>query len=165
MNAAPRNTWRPALVALAAAVGASAAGRLATDIGPWYQALAKPSWQPPDWLFGPVWTTIYVLGVIAATLAWRRAPAATARRHLLAAFAVNLLLNVAWSVLFFRLQRPDLALGGVCLLWLSIAVLIFLVWPWSRLASLLLVPYLAWVGFAAFLNLTIVQLNAPFAGG
>lgn len=165
MNAVSRDMLRPALVALAAAVGVSVAGRLATDIGPWYESLSKPAWQPPDWLFGPVWTLIYALGVIAATLAWRHAPAAAARRHLLSAFAVNLVLNVSWSVLFFSMERPDWALAGVCLLWLSIASLIFLVWPWSRLASLLLTPYLAWVGFAAFLNLTIVQLNAPFPGG
>jgi tryptophan-rich sensory protein len=165
MNAVPRPPWRPALAAFAAAIGASIAGRLATDLGPWYRELAKPTWQPPDWAFGPVWTTIYALCVVAATLAWLRAPDGAARRHLLWAFAVNLALNVGWSVLFFRLQRPDWAVAGVGLLWLSIAALIFLVWPWSRLASLLLTPYLAWVGFAAFLNLTIVQLNAPFAGG
>jgi tryptophan-rich sensory protein len=165
MNAIQRSSARPAMLALAVAVLASVAGRLATDIGPWYGALAKPSWQPPDWAFGPVWTTIYALCVVAATLAWRRAPTAAARRHLLAAFGINLVLNIGWSVLFFRLQRPDFALGGICMLWLSIAALIFLVWPWSRLASLLLAPYLAWVGFAAFLNLTIVQLNGPFAGG
>jgi translocator protein len=164
MNAVRPGAWRPALAALAAAIVASAAGRLATEIGPWYRALEKPAWQPPDWAFGPVWTTIYALCVVAATLAWRRAPDRSARRHLLAAFGVNLLLNVGWSVVFFTLQRPDWAVVGVGLLWLSIAALIFLVWPWSRLASLLLTPYLAWVGFAAFLNLTIVQLNAPFAG-
>jgi tryptophan-rich sensory protein len=165
MSAVQRSSARPALLALAVAVGASAGGRLATDIGPWYQSLAKPSWQPPDWAFGPVWTTIYALCVIAATLAWRHAPTAASRRHLLAAFAINLALNIGWSLLFFQLQRPDVALGGICLLWLSIAALIYLVWPWSRVASLLLAPYLAWVGFAAFLNLTIVQLNGPFAGG
>jgi tryptophan-rich sensory protein len=164
MNAVRQGPWRPALAAFAAALVASAAGRLATEIGPWYRALEKPAWQPPDWAFGPVWTTIYALCVVAATLAWRRAPDAAARRHLLAAFGVNFVLNIGWSFVFFTLQRPDWAVVGVGLLWLSIAALIFLVWPWSRVASLLLTPYLAWVGFAAFLNLTIVQLNAPFAG-
>lgn len=164
MTPARGGVAKPAALALLVAIVASAAGGLATDIGPWYQALAKPTWQPPDWLFGPVWTTIYALGVVAATLAWRHAPDRAARRRLLVAFAVNLLFNFGWSVLFFRLQRPDLALYEIGLLWLSIVALVVIIWPWSRLGAVLLLPYLAWVGFAAWLNFTIVQLNGPFGG-
>lgn len=83
---------------------------------------------------------------------------------MLTAFAVNVLLNVAWSLLFFRLQRPDYALVEVTLLWASIATLMVVMWPYSRTSSALLVPYIVWVTFASFLNLGIVQLNAPFAG-
>ena len=83
---------------------------------------------------------------------------------MLIAFAINLSLNIMWSLLFFRLQRPDFALYQVPFLWLSIAVLIALMWRYSRTSSLLLVPYLLWVSFAAYLNFTIVQLNAPFPG-
>jgi tryptophan-rich sensory protein len=164
MTPARGSVAKPAALALLVAVAASALGGLATDVGPWYQALAKPSWQPPDWLFGPVWTTIYAFAVIAATLAWRHAPDTRARRRLVIAFAINLALNLGWSVLFFHLQRPDLALYEVGLLWLSIAALVVIIWPWTRLGAALLLPYLAWVGFAAWLNFTIVQLNGNFPG-
>jgi tryptophan-rich sensory protein len=155
---------KPIALAFVAAVIASAAGALSTELGPWYYALVRPSWQPPDWLFGPVWTTIYACAAIAASLAWQRAPARAQRTRMLIAFAINLSLNIMWSLLFFRLQRPDFALYQVPFLWLSIAVLIALMWRYSRTSSLLLVPYLLWVSFAAYLNFTIVQLNAPFPG-
>jgi tryptophan-rich sensory protein len=155
---------KPIALAFVAAIIASAAGALSTDIGPWYYSLVKPSWQPPDWLFGPVWTTIYACAAIAASLAWLRAPSRSQRITLLIAFAVNLGLNILWSLMFFRMQRPDFALYEVGFLWLSIVVLIGIMWNYSRTSSLLLVPYLLWVSFAAYLNFTIVQLNAPFPG-
>jgi translocator protein len=139
------------------------AGGAVTVLGPWYEALRKPSWQPPGWLFGPVWTLIAILTAIAAVMAWRRADAAS-RRVLIFAFALNGLLNFLWSVLFFFWRRPDLALIEVAFLWLSIALLIVLSARQSRLAGALLVSYLLWVSFAAFLNWTIVALNTPFAG-
>jgi benzodiazapine receptor len=164
MTAARGGVAKPAALALLAAIVVGALGGLATDTGPWYQGLVKPGWQPPDWLFGPVWTTIYALAVVAATLAWRHAPDARARRRLVIAFAVNLALNLGWSVLFFHLRRPDFALLEVGLLWLSIAALVVIIWPWTRLGAALLLPYLAWIGFAAWLNFTIVQLNGNFPG-
>lgn len=133
-------------------------GSLATDIGPWYRSLAKPSWQPPDWVFGPVWTTIFVLCAVSAALAWRSAEAA-ARPAVVALFVVNGLLNVLWSFLFFYLKRPFLAGLEIILLWASIAVLIWYVGQRSRMAALLLLPYLLWVSFATAINWTIVQLN------
>lgn len=164
MTRAGSVTWKPVALALLGAALASILGALATDLSPWYYQLHKPSWQPPDWLFGPVWTTIFAAAVIAALIAWRKAPDRASRVRVAQAFVVNLVLNVAWSLLFFRLRRPDFALVEVTLLWSSIAALIVLMWPYSRMSSALLLPYLAWVSFAAFLNLSIVRLNAPFPG-
>ena len=137
------------------------AGALLTDIGEWYFSLEKPAWQPPDWAFGPVWTTVFTATATAAVLTWLNAP--TERAVLAAAFGINAILNIAWSWLFFRLRRPDWALVEVMLFWLSIAVLIFVCARIDARAGWLLVPYLAWVSFAAYLNLTIVRLNRPFA--
>ena len=149
---------KPIYIAILLALVVGGLGGAATTIGPWYYGLAKPSWQPPDWLFGPVWTTIYVLTAIAGVRAWRRGNP-TERRFFAGALALNLVLNVLWSVIFFTLKRPDLALLEVVPLWLSIALLMLLVRRCSPLSSVLLLPYLLWVGFAAYLNWTIVRLN------
>ena len=154
---------RPAIAGALAACAVAALGGLVTELGPWYYALRKPAWQPPDWLFGPAWTLIFGLAAIAGVLAWRGAASGRERRRVLLLFALNALLNVAWSWLFFRQQRPDWALYEVAALWLSIGALIVGLAPMSRTASALLVPYLAWVTFAAFLNYAIVARNAPFA--
>ncbi len=153
-----RGSKKPILIATLLAILVGGLGGAATDIGPWYFSLVKPAWQPPDWLFGPVWTTIYVLTAIAGVRAWRRGNL-TERRFFAGALALNLVLNVMWSVIFFTLKRPDLALLEVVPLWLSIALLALLVRRYSPLSSVLLLPYLAWVGFAAYLNWTIVRLN------
>jgi translocator protein len=154
---------RKAIVGAAlAAVALAVLGGLATEIGPWYYALKKPSWQPPDWLFGPVWTTIYALATISGLKAAMAAPDGAARRGIVIAFVVNAFLNVLWSLLFFRLHRPDWALYEVGFLWLSIAALMVVVGRHRTLSAWLLLPYLLWVSFAAFLNYTIVQLNGPF---
>lgn len=154
---------RQVAVATLAAVVVMAAGGFATILGPWYEALRKPAWQPPGWVFGPAWTMISILTVIAAVLAWRRAETLAMRRWLVVAFALNGGLNFLWSVLFFTLRRPDWALVEVVFLWLSILSLVILCGRLSRLSGVLLLPYLLWVSFAAFLNWTIVGLNAPFA--
>lgn len=153
---------RALAVAVAGVTVVALLGGLATEIGPWYRALTKPSFQPPDWLFGPAWTAIFAAVAVAFADAWCAAPASQ-RRRLIVAGLLNGALNVLWSVLFFKLRRPDWALGEVVLLWLSIAALIAIVRPWSRRASLLLCPYLAWVTFAAILNLAVVVLNSPFS--
>lgn len=136
-------------------------GGAATEIGPWYFQLQKPSWQPPDWLFGPAWTTIYVLTSIAGVKAWRRADEVH-RRYFLGALLLNLVLNLLWSLIFFTSQRPDIALLEVVPLWLSILLMVLLVRGYSPQSALLMLPYLGWVAFAAYLNWTIVKLNAPF---
>lgn len=158
------NNGRPLMVAALVVVVLAIAGARLTDIGPWYFALRKPSWQPPDWLFGPAWTLIFALTAAAAAIAWNRAETAETRRMLEVAFVANALLNVAWSWLFFTLRRPDWALIEVAAFWVSIVVLIGLASRVSTPAALLLVPYLAWVSFASVLNWTIVRLNAPFGG-
>lgn len=138
-------------------------GIVATDLSSWYYALRKPSWQPPDFLFGPVWTTIFVLAAIAFVLGWESPGASPSRRQaLVAAYVANGVLNTLWSVLFFRMKRPDWALVEVVPLWLSIAAMILVLWPLSRLAALLVVPYLVWVTFATVLNRAIIRLNGPF---
>jgi tryptophan-rich sensory protein len=155
--------WGPILVAAIAACAVAAVGGLATEIGPWYRQLRKPSWQPPDWAFAPAWTLIFSLTAWAGVLGWWHAPDDAARATVIAAFAANGVLNMLWSVLFFKLRRPDWALLEVVLLWLSIAVLIATLAALSTLGAWLLVPYLLWVSFAAYLNLTIFRLNRPFA--
>ena len=147
-------------VAAVAAIGVALLGGLATDTGAWYQALKKPSWQPPPWAFGPAWTLIFTLIAASGVVAWRAAPEARTRHWLVTLFAINGLLNVAWSVVFFAVRRPDLAVVEVALLWASIVVLVVFTWRFSRSASLLLLPYLAWVSFAAVLNFTVARLNA-----
>jgi len=164
MTSAYGPIWRPILLAAAWALGVALLGGLMTDLGPWYEGLRKPDWQPPGWLFGPVWTAIFAMTAIAGAAAWRRTRTARDRRLILTLFLLNGILNVLWSLLFFRLHRPDWALGEVLLLWLSVLVLLIVVARFSRGAGWLLAPYLIWVAFAGFLNYTVVKLNAPFGG-
>jgi len=159
---AERNRLLPIAVAAGSAILVASVGATMTDIGPWYQGLAKPSWQPPDWLFGPAWTLIFALAALSAATAWRDAPDQASREWMVGLFAINGVLNILWSALFFRLRRPDWALVEVAFLWLSVLALILLLRRDSRLAAWLLSPYLAWVTFAAVLNLAVVRLNAPF---
>jgi benzodiazapine receptor len=140
----------------------AAAGAFLTELSPWYHALRKPSWQPPDWLFGPAWTLILGLASVSAFLAWHNAPDTGSRFLVAGLFLLNGVANVLWSPLFFKLQRPDWAVREVPFLWLSVLVPIVLLAPLSPTASLLLLPYLLWVSFAAVLNLMIVRLNGPF---
>ena len=153
----------PLIVTGVAALVITGAGGLLTEIGPWYRQLRKPSWQPPDWLFGPAWTLILALAAWSAALAWTTAPTAGERTIVVILYSLNGLFHLVWSPLFFKLKRPDWALLEVPLLWLSVLAPMIFVYSFSPLASLLLLPYLLWVTFAAYLNLTIVRLNGPFA--
>jgi benzodiazapine receptor len=152
----------PVIVALVIALFVAFLGGSMTDLGPWYQALETPAWKPPDWLFGPAWTLIFALAALSAATAWRQAPDRSSREWLIALFALNGFLNVLWSLLFFRLRRPDWAMFEVIFLWLSILVLIVVLAGYSKNASRLLYAYLAWVSFAALLNWSVVQLNPAF---
>jgi benzodiazapine receptor len=152
------------VIAVVWGIAVAGAGAFLTELSPWYHALRRPSWQPPDWLFGPAWTVILGLASLSLYLGLRNSPDRNARLLILGVFALNGVLNVLWSPLFFKLRRPDWALAEVPLLWLSILLPIILLWAVSRAGSFLLVPYLVWVTFAAVLNLTIVRLNRPFTG-
>ena len=158
MNQAAHSSKKPILFAFLLALAVGGIGGALTEIGPWYTSLVKPSWQPPDWVFGPVWTLIYITTGIAGVRAWRLGDASQ-RRLFVIALLINCMLNVLWSLLFFKMHRPDLALIEVVALWLSIVPLILLPLRYSPRSSLLMLPYLAWVSVAAYLNLTIVRLN------
>ena len=151
-------SWQPYAVTAGALVVVGGVGALATDIGPWYRDLRKPSWQPPDWAFGPVWTTIYGFIIASVGLAWNAAPD-EARTTIVVVVAINFVVNTLWSLLFFKWRRPSWSLIEVVPLWLSIVWMMVVFHPHSALAAWLLTPYLAWVSVAAYLNLTIVRLN------
>ena len=152
----------PASVAAVTTLLIAALGATITVLGPWYYGLVQPAWAPPAMLFGPAWTLIFGLCAMAAATAWMETPASGARVTIIGLFALNGFLNLLWSFLFFRLERPDLAAFEVWFLWASIALLIAVCWRSSRLAALLLVPYVIWVTFAAALNTAVVTLNKPF---
>ncbi len=154
--------WLPILVAGGGAVLLGGLGGLMTPIDGWYAGLNKPSWQPPNWAFGPAWTLILGLAAWSAVVAWNAAPDDAARMRVVILFAVNALCHAAWSPLFFRLRRPDWALIEVVFLWSSLVALIVGLWPIAHMASLLIVPYFLWVSFAAWLNRVIVAMNRPF---
>ena len=137
-------------------------GGLMTKVGAWYEALRKPTWNPPNWAFGPAWTLILGLAAWAGVLAWTHASSASDHGRIAALYGVNILLHGLWSPLFFNLKRPDWALIEVPFLWLSILALMIGLAPFSVLAAWLLAPYLLWVSFAAFLNAVIVRMNRPF---
>jgi len=130
--------------------------------GAWYERLKKPSWRPPNWLFAPAWTVLYLMIAVAGWLVWRQAGLAGAGLAL-AVYAVQLMLNAAWSPLFFGLHRPDLGFVDIILLWMSILATIVLFGPIQSVAALLLVPYLAWVTFAGALNFAVWRLNSESA--
>lgn len=152
----------PVTVATVAALCVAALGATVTDLGPWYQGLDKPDWNPPDVVFPMGWTVIYALITVSAITAWRAARTSAEAEWVIGLFALNGFLNISWSLFFFRLQRPDWAFVEVIVLWLSILVLIVYCGRFSKRAAALLVPYLAWVSFASALNWAVVELNAPF---
>lgn len=143
-----------------AVIAVSVAGGMitASSIPDWYQSLAKPSWTPPNWVFGPAWTILYFLMAIAVWLIWRGRRLAPVQAAL-AAWWVQLALNFFWTLLFFGLRQPLAALVEIAVLWIAILVTIVLFYRVRRSAALLLLPYIAWVGFAASLNAGIVALN------
>ena len=136
-------------------------GGLATApaIPTWYATLVKPTWTPPGWVFGPVWTVLYALMGIAAARVWIRHRQTSAGKRSLALFGAQLAMNAEWPVLFFGLKAPGSALVAIVILWGAIAALILWWWRLERPSSLLLIPYLAWVSYATALNAAIWQLN------
>lgn len=161
-------TWRPTVVrqvawligfiAVCFIVAGLGAAVTATSVDGWYRTLEKPSWNPPDWLFGPVWTALYFLMAVAGWLVWRRVGWTRARGPL-GLFGLQLALNVGWSAIFFGLHRPGFAFLEIVVLWLAIAATALGFRSKSAMAALFLVPYLAWTSFALVLNLAIWSLN------
>jgi tryptophan-rich sensory protein len=149
------------IVSIAICFLAAAIGGFSTTMSvdsSWFDELKKPSWNPPNWLFGPVWSILYLMMSISAWLVWKQAGLTKAKGSL-AWFTFHLLLNVLWSVFFFGLRQPGWAAIEIVLLWVSIVISIVLFFRHSKLAASLLVPYLAWVTFATALNWTIWSLN------
>jgi translocator protein len=128
------------------------------DVAGWYAGLRKPSFNPPNWIVGPVWTALYVLMGVAAWMVWSQ-PVAQLRTYALVWFAIQLALNFLWSLIFFRWHAIAGALGEISFLWLAIVATMVMFWEVRPLAGWLLVPYLAWVSFAIALNLGIFRLN------
>lgn len=160
-NVSEPTRWIGLVGFLVVCLGAGALGAVATtpEIEGWYQTIAKPSWNPPAFIFGPVWTTLFVLMATAAWLVWKPAGFQAATTPL-TLFACQLVLNVAWSWIFFGMHQPGWACVEIVILWLAILATAIAFFRHSKVATLLLLPYLAWVSFATILNFTIWSLNA-----
>lgn len=143
-------------------IAVSIGGALLTEIGPWYLALKHPDWKPPDWAFGVIWTTIFIFSAIAWVLAWQAMGESQPRIILAGLFILNALLNGFWSFLYFKLHRPDWSLIEAAILWISVLLIIVVMWKFSKIAAFLMMPYLIWVSCAIFLNYETVRLNGPF---
>jgi len=125
------------------------------SISTWYTTLNKPSFNPPNWIFGPVWTLLFIMMAISFYLVWQKGLTLTA----VLIFVLQLILNILWSLFFFYLKNPALALMEIIFLWLAILANIVIFYSISKTTGFLLVPYILWVSFAAFLNYTITSLN------
>ena len=146
-------------IAIPVAVGSVAGLFTRPEIDGWYKALNKPEWQPPNWLFGPVWTLLYILMGIAFYLVWRSHTTANRKRVAITLWIVQLVFNFFWSFIFFRQHQLDWALGEIIVLWVFILLTIFGFARINRTAAWLLVPYISWVSFACLLTYAIYQLN------
>jgi tryptophan-rich sensory protein len=147
-----------AFIALCLAVAAVGGAVTATSVGTWYAGLAKPSFNPPDWLFGPVWTALYLMMAVAAWRVWRARGLADARAAL-GLWALQLALNLVWSFVFFGARMIGAALAEIVVLLLAILATLALFWRIDRAAGWLMVPYAAWVGFATLLTAALWRLN------
>ncbi len=154
----PRNHQVLALIgwlALCISAGSTAAF---VSTGGWYENLYKPSWNPPSWVFGPVWSLLYVMMAVAAWLVWREG-GWRRQKQCLTLFLVQWILNTLWTPIFFGMHRLDWAFAEILLLWLALVATIRCFWPVQKASGLLLLPYLAWISFAAVLNFTIWRMN------
>ena len=147
-------------VAVVVCFGAAAIGGAATTQGlaEWYDTLSKPAWNPPNWIFAPVWFVLYLLMSTSVWLVWRKAAIGVVTLPI-ACFGVQLVLNSFWSVMFFGMRQPGWAAIEIVVLWLAIAATMWLFRKHSSLAAGLLIPYLLWVSFASVLNITIWSMN------
>jgi tryptophan-rich sensory protein len=146
-------------VAICLLAGALGGWVTSQSVVEWYPTLNKPAWNPPAWIFAPVWTTLYVMMAVAAWLVWKKGRRGSGARLALALFFIQLALNCLWSFLFFGARSPGWALVDIVALLAALAATTWAFFHHSRLAGALMLPYLAWVSFAGFLNFTIWQLN------
>ena len=150
----------PLVFFLTVCLGVSAVGGwiTQTSVNDWYQTLAKPPMNPPDWVFAPTWITLYVMMAVAGWRVWLR-PENSLRRMAMVAFAIQLMLNLIWSFIFFGAKSPGFAAIEIVLLWISILITLLLFWRIDRFAGWMMCPYVLWVSFAIYLNISIVLLN------
>lgn len=146
-------------IAIPLLVGGASGFFTVTGVESWYQTIQKPSWNPPNWVFGPVWTTLYIMMGIAFFLVWKEDTSEELKKIAIALFAVQLILNFFWSFIFFNLQQPGWALVEIIAMWFFILLTIFAFAQVNKTAAWLLVPYISWVSFATILNYSIWQLN------
>lgn len=147
-------------IGLPVAVGAIAGLFTNTEINTWYQEIDKPSWQPPGWVFGPVWTLLYVLMGVALYLVWKSDAPVKTKRMAITLWIIQLVFNFFWSFIFFRQHQIDWALAEILVLWFFILLTIIYFSRISKLAAWLMVPYISWVSFASLLTYAIYQLNS-----
>jgi len=140
------------------AVGSVSGIATASGLSDWYMALNKPVFNPPNYLFGPVWTTLYILMGISLYMVWKSTHG-TARNHALLVFGIQLILNFAWSFIFFYFKKPGWAFAEILLIWISIVIMILLFYRLNKWTAFLQIPYILWVSFASVLNAFIWQLN------
>ena len=160
VSAANKGDWIGLIISILICFAVAALGSLATtpEIPAWYRGLKKPAWTPPNWLFGPAWTALYLAMAVAVWMVWKRAEGVGGNAAL-RVFAIQLALNLAWSFIFFKFHNPALAFAEIVLLWIAIAVTILKFAYVSEIAAWLLVPYLIWVTYAASLNFAIWRMN------
>lgn len=147
-------------VAIPVAAGAVSGFFTSTGLGSWYQSIIKPSWNPPGWVFGPVWTLLYIMMGIALYLVWKTGAASALKKTAITLFAIQLALNFFWSFIFFNQQQIGWALVEIITMWFAILLTIFSFSKINNTSSWLLVPYISWVSFATILNYTIWKLNS-----
>ncbi|MEO7265765.1 MAG: TspO/MBR family protein [Ferruginibacter sp.] len=146
-------------IAIPILVGAVAGYFTSSSVTGWFITLNKPSFNPPNWLFGPVWTALYILMGIAFYLVWRSEPVNATKKQAIILYIIQLTLNFCWSFIFFYKEAPGIAFAEILLLWIFILLTIIYFLKISKIAGWLMVPYLCWVTFAAILNYSIWQLN------
>lgn len=156
----PRTGWIGLVAWMFVCLGAGGLGAVATtpEIEGWYATIAKPDWNPPNDVFGPVWTTLFIMMSVAAWMIWKPEGFKTAAIPL-SLFGIQLVLNVAWSWVFFSFHQPGWAFAEILVLWIAIVATSIAFFRRSKIAGSLMMPYLAWVSFASFLNYTVWQLN------
>lgn len=146
-------------IAIPVLVGGISGFFTVSGVESWYQTIQKPSWNPPNWVFGPVWTTLYVMMGIALWLVWKEDTSRELKMIAFILFGVQLILNFLWSFVFFKLEQPGFAFLEILFMWVAILATIFAFAQVNKTAAWLLVPYISWVSFAAILNFTIWRMN------